>query len=367
FFNKKRSLTLQQISLERKSKGCLNTFETASFLLCIVIPEKSMFRTELTPHPAHKPIKLGQKIVSIGSCFADCMGRRLLEYKFETLTNPFGVLFNPLSVASLLLAALRGNQLDPERIVERNGRYFHFDLHSCFHSKSPDELMEKGNKALAETAEKLKMADHLIITLGTAYAYRHLATDRHVANCHKMPQGIFAKELLSPRVIEEALSELVGELTRLPGNPSVTMTVSPVRHIKDTIPLNNVSKSTLRLVVHNLTTQHEAIRYFPSYELMMDDLRDYRFYKEDMLHPTPQAEGYIWKKFIETTFDDEAFSFTKEWKKMRNALSHRPLNPGSKEHKDFILKTISHQQGFSSKVNTLPEIEEMTRQLRLYE
>lgn len=326
-----------------------------------------MFRTELTPDQSPSPIKLGQKILSIGSCFADCMGQRLQAYKFDTLTNPFGVLFNPLSVTNLLLASLKRKELESDRIIERGGRFYHYDLHSSISGNSRKELMQKSNDILREVEERLHLADHLIITLGTAYVYRHLSTDGYVANCHKTASSEFEKELLQPKIIEAALDSLLNELSNFPAPPAITLTVSPVRHIKDTIPLNSVSKAILRLAAHNIISRHKVACYFPSYELMMDDLRDYRFYKEDMLHPTLQAEKYIWEKFVSSSFSGEAQAFVREWSKMLNAIGHRPLNPGSQEHITFLNKTISRLQSFNTKIDTDQEIKELKSQLLNYE
>ncbi|MFA0960792.1 GSCFA domain-containing protein [Roseivirga sp. BDSF3-8] len=323
-------------------------------------------RTEVHPGPAPSPIHPGQRILSIGSCFADCMGLRLQDYKFPTLANPFGVLFNPLSISKLLCSSLNGSSLSESGLIERNGLYFHYDLHSSFHSQYPEELLDAGNKALQQTGKFLRNTDHLILTLGTAFVYYHLTSGQAVANCHKVPAATFEKKLLSVPEVEGSLNNLLKCLKDHDLNPAITVTVSPIRHIKDTATLNTVSKSTLRLAAHYLATKYTDIRYFPSYEIMMDDLRDYRFYREDMLHPTSQAEQYIWDIFTHTTFTEEGRNFAREWSKIRSALAHRPLNPGSKEHISFLNQTIGRLKGLESYADTSKEIAELEKRLNEY-
>jgi hypothetical protein len=325
------------------------------------------FRTELSPEKLPIQIRPTSRIVTVGSCFADVMGRQLADNKVDVLSNPFGTLFNPVSMAKLLLAALNGQAPDPDLYLERDGLWFHYDFHSSLWATSREALEAQLTERLQQTGDALRGADWLILTLGTAMVYRHSELDKVVANCHKMPGFLFEKYLYSYEHVQHALTEAVKKIKRANPALQILLTVSPVRHTKDSLPLNQVSKSVLRAVSHELTIWHDGVHYFPAYELMMDDLRDYRFYEADLIHPNAVAEEYIFQKFAESAFDNELRAFIPEWQTIRKALAHRPFHEGTEQHRRFLESLLKRLEAVSDKVDTTLERADVQRRLTLIE
>ncbi|GAB3576403.1 hypothetical protein GCM10027345_12980 [Hymenobacter daeguensis] len=275
----------------------------------------------------------------MGSCFADSIGTRLVANKVETRVNPFGTVFQPLALARLLRAAA-GEDVDWQRhLVQARGRWQSYDLHGSVGADSPVELLQYIQEVVRQTGDFLRTADVVMLTLGTAWAYRLRETGELVSNCHKQPADLFVRELLTPDEIINALAETHAFLRRINPDLRFVLTVSPVRHLKDTLQLNAVSKSVLRLATHIVSDLLPGVAYFPAYELLVDDLRDYRFYASDMLHPSEVAEDYIWEKFARAYFDADFGRFRKEWAAVRQSLSHRPLHEGAPEHRQFLEST----------------------------
>ena len=298
-----------------------------------------MFRTELTIAPATGQLPRTARVLTMGSCFADSIGARLAAHKVETRVNPFGTVFQPLALGRLLRAAA-GEDVDwQQHLVQARGRWQSYDLHGSIGADSPVELLQYIQEVVRQTGEFLRGTDLVLLTLGTAWAYRLRETGELVSNCHKQPADLFVRELLTPDEIINALAETHAYLRRI--NPEVrfVLTVSPVRHLKDTLPLNSVSKSVLRLATHIVSDLLPGVAYFPAFELLTDDLRDYRFYAADMLHPSEAAEDYIWDKFARTYFDADFGRFRKEWAAVRQSLGHRPLHEGAPEHRQFLEST----------------------------
>ncbi|UOQ52820.1 GSCFA domain-containing protein [Hymenobacter cellulosivorans] len=322
-----------------------------------------MFRTELplTPHPQQLP--LSTRVLTVGSCFSDTIGHRLAETKVSTLVNPFGTVFNPLSACQLLRAAA-GEDMDwQQHLVEARGRWQSYDLHATIGADSPVTLLQRIQGLVQEVGEFLAQTDVVVLTLGTAYAYRLLETDEVVNNCHKVPAEKFEKVLLTPDEIINAVAETHAYLRRANPKLRFILTVSPVRHVKDTLPLNSVSKSVLRVACHYLSELLPDVSYFPAYELLVDDLRDYRFYAADMLHPSDVAENYIWERFTRTYFDPAFGRFRREWEAVRQALGHRPLYPEAAEHREFLEATLGRLHRLASQADVHAEIGEVERQL----
>lgn len=298
------------------------------------------FRTTLTIPPSSVPLSLQSTLLTIGSCFADAMGTRMEQNKFKVLANPYGTVFNPISVAKLLRIASGLDQLNENRFVQLQEYWYHYDFHSRFHSLSIEDLSDSLKKTIHETATFLAQTDCLILTLGTSIVYQLTMDSQIVNNCHKVTEkGIFEKRMLTEPEIFSQLETVFTYLWQHNPKLHIILTISPVRHIKDTIQLNSVSKSLLRLVCYHLTERFSAISYFPAYEIMMDDLRDYRFYKADMIHPSEVAEDYIWQLFIKTYLDKEAQLFLQEWSKIRQALSHHPFREQSDAYRQFLNTT----------------------------
>jgi lysophospholipase L1-like esterase len=315
-----------------------------------------IFRTELTPDPLPRPVELADRIVTLGSCFAATMGQRAADHKLTVLNNPFGTVFNPVSLARLVGLALEEAEPDTRLYLERDGLWFHHDFHSSQHANSRAALQTGLVQTLAETGAALRRANWLWLTLGTALVYRHRDTGAVVANCHKQPGALFDKIMLPVDAIQQALDRLIGQLREAnPGLP-ILLTVSPVRHLKDTLPLNAVSKATLRLAAHELTARHDYVHYFPACELLLDDLRDYRFYEADLLHPNAQAMTYIWEKLVQAAFSPDLRAFVAEWAGIRQALAHRPLNPDSPAHRRFRQQTHARLLALSQRVDVSSEI-----------
>lgn len=322
-----------------------------------------MFYTPVTLPAFENKIKHKDPVITAGSCFADCMGERFTGYKFSALTNPFGTVYNPLSLHRQFQMAMENKLRDPEKITEVHGIYVHYDFHSAFGNPSREGLLLEIQNALNNVHVFLKNTSWLVITWGTAWAYELKEKEDIVANCHKQPGQKFDKKLLNQDIILSDFNHFFNQLKKFNPDIKVILTVSPVRHIKDTLPLNNVSKSLLRLSAHELTQQHNDVLYFPSYEIMLDELRDYRYYKEDMIHPTPQAEDYIWKKFAEACIEDSALTFIEKWKEIQKAMTHKPFNPDSEGHKQFLRKTMDKLLQLKGQIDVDKEIENLKKQL----
>jgi hypothetical protein len=323
----------------------------------------SEFRTIVSAAPGKVQISLNHRIYTIGSCFSDAIGRNLRMCKFHTLANPFGVIYNPESIHSSIGQTILNLPPAPEAFVESEQHCFHYDFHSSLYGidrfAAEHTIIEK----ISEAHRFLKAADWLFITYGTAWVYELRESNRIVANCHKMPSVLFTKRLLTSEEIVLSFKKLRTTLKSVNPDLRILVTVSPVRHIKDTIPLNQVSKSTLRVACHTLAAEFAEVEYFPAYEIMMDDLRDYRFYKEDMIHPTEQAEEYIWKNFMHSYFDETAINFVNQWKSIQAALSHRAFHAHSAGHQNFLKQTIKKLEDLQATVDVSAEMAALKSQL----
>jgi hypothetical protein len=323
-----------------------------------------MFRTELTIAPQERQLARTARVLTVGSCFADSIGERLRLNKVTTLVNPFGTVFQPLALAQLLRAAAGEDQDWQQHVVEARGRWQSYDFHSTIGAESPVELLQLIQETVRRVGDFVRTADTVVLTLGTAWAYRLRETGELVNNLHKLPAALFEKELLTADEIVNALAEVHAVLRRLNPKIHIVLTVSPVRHIKDTLPLNTVSKSVLRVACHYLSELLPGVSYFPAYELLTDELRDYRFYASDMLHPSEVAEDYIWDKFARAYFDADFGRFRKEWAAVRQSLGHRPLHLGAPEHRTFLDQTAERLERLNSQgVDVRQELRDVQRQL----
>ncbi len=299
------------------------------------------FTTQIPIPKSNSPIDYNSNIVSLGSCFAVNMGEKLNYFKFKNTINPFGILFHPLAIEKFIGYALQQKQFTEADIVYHNERWHCFDAHSDLSNPDKDKFLDNLNAAVTSTGIALREATHLIVTLGTAWVYRHNQSGDVVANCHKVPQKEFSKELLSVTAITQSLQNSIAILQDVNLNLQFIFTVSPVRHIKDGFTENQWSKANLITALHEtLNTESYKLNtgYFPSYEIMMDELRDYRFYAPDMIHPNNVAIDYIWERFTERNISDTAYPAMKEADAIQKGLQHRPFNPNSEEHKTFLEK-----------------------------
>jgi hypothetical protein len=323
-----------------------------------------MFRTELTIAPQERQLPRTARVLTVGSCFAESIGERLRLNKVQTLVNPFGTVFQPLALAQLLRAAAGEEQDWQQHLVEARGRWQSYDFHSTIGAESPVELLQIIQETVRRVGDFVRTADAVVLTLGTAWAYRLRETDELVSNLHKLPASLFEKELLTADEIVNGLAEVHALLRRINPKVHIILTVSPVRHLKETLPLNAVSKSVLRVACHYLSELLPGVSYFPAYELLTDDLRDYRFYAADMLHPSEAAEEYIWDRFTRGYFDAEFGRFRKEWAAVRQALGHRPLHAGAPEHRTFLDQTYERLTRLASQgVDVRQELRDVQRQL----
>ncbi|NML66255.1 hypothetical protein HHL22_13665 [Hymenobacter sp. RP-2-7] len=323
-----------------------------------------MFRTELTIAPQERQLPRSARVLTVGSCFADSMGERLRLNKVTALVNPFGTVFQPLALAKLLRAAAGEAQDWQQHVVEARGRWQSFDFHGTLGADSPVELLQTIQQQVQRVSDFLRQTDLVVLTLGTAWAYRLRETDELVSNLHKLPAQLFEKELLTADEIVNGLAEVHALLRRIKPDIRIALTVSPVRHLKDTLPLNAVSKSVLRVACHYLSELLPGVSYFPAYELLNDDLRDYRFYASDMLHPSEAAEEYIWDRFARVYFDADFGRFRKEWAAVRQSLTHRPLHLGAPEHRTFLDQTAERLERLLSQgVEVRQELRDVQRQL----
>ena len=325
-----------------------------------------LFHTEFSPDSLPHRIGLSSRIVTLGSCFADVMGQRLTDHKLTVLNNPFGTIFNPVSIAKLLTMALHGKAPDENRYVQRDGVWFHYDFHSSLWANTQAELRDSLADWLMQTANAIRQADFLLLTLGSAVVYRHIETGKVVANCHKMPGVLFENYLYQIDHLRDDMTRLMKTLHKANPKLKVLLTVSPVRHTRDTIPLNGVSKSTLRVIAHELTVWNDWIHYFPAYELMMDDLRDYRFYEADMIHPNAQAYDYIFGKFAESAFDTDLRNFVTQWAQLSKSLAHRPLyGNDSPAHQQFLTKLLPQLETLPKFIDVSAELADVRGRLNL--
>ena len=294
------------------------------------------FTTKIPITQNANPIDYNSKIVSFGSCFAENMGDKLLYYKFQTQVNPFGIIFNPFSIEKLIERVVLQRYFTKDDIFFFNERWHCYEVHSELSDADSEVFLSKLNQILLDTQKQLQQATHIIITYGTSWVYRHIETNAIVANCHKVPQKQFSKELLSIDSIQKSIQNTVSLIATLNPKCNFIFTVSPVRHLKDGFVENQVSKAHLIAAIYATTnTKQQTLNYFPSYEIMMDELRDYRFYADDMMHPSPMAIDYIWERFAATQIDANAIATMELVQTIQKGLAHRPFNPKSESHQKF--------------------------------
>ncbi|MFW5774797.1 MAG: GSCFA domain-containing protein [Chitinivibrionales bacterium] len=313
-----------------------------------------LFRTVVPVSSNTRRISHGSSIMSIGSCFAENIGTQLTAYRFEPLRNPTGVVYNPLSLAANLKRFLDGRHYAAEETFEHEGNWRSFDYHSQFIAPSQEELLHKLNRILSSTHTSLNSLHTLIITLGTAYGYFLAGTKRIVSNCHRLPANQFDRKLISVEDAAARLSEVLERLIVLRPSLNVILTVSPVRHLRDDPHENSISKAHLICTAAALEhTFSENVFYFPAYEIMMDELRDYRFYGSDMAHPSSVAINYIWKRFCGACLSEKAQRFIHDYESIRSARRHRIDEPTSTQTKRFARTMLDRLDALKQ---TCPEV-----------
>lgn len=297
----------------------------------------STFRTQLSSKPAKTQITHAQKLLLLGSCFTEHIGTQLQENKFDALTNPFGIVYNPLSMAQCLERVADGNQPFSEGDLFGNAGLWHsWAYHGRFSHPNKNRALEGINQAYHEAVEHLKKTDFLLLTFGTADVFELKETGQLVANNHKMPAAHFTARRLSVSEIVEKMRTVLQTIKATNEQLQVILTVSPVRHLRNGMVENQRSKATLILACEEICKQLDFAQYFPAYELLLDDLRDYRFYAADMLHPSEVAVEYVWQFFSDTFFAENTQRLNERIGKIRSAAQHRPFHPDTEQHRAFV-------------------------------
>ena len=294
------------------------------------------------------------KILLIGSCFSENIGTLLNNYKFKIYSNPNGILFNPQSIHTCLNNITEGNSLDENLILNRDENFYSYLHHTSINGTTALELTSKINSENIKAQQFLKDSNYFIITFGTAFYYQHKKLNASVANCHKQPAANFEKKCLSVSEIIALYSTLIEKLKSFNPKLKIIFTVSPVKYLKDGVVENNLSKSTLILAIHEILKQNHNCYYFPAYELINDDLRDYRFYKEDLAHPNDLAINYVWEKFSNACFNEITIATNTQISKLNLALNHREMNAVGQEQsklQDYITKQKEELKKINPEIN----------------
>ena len=298
------------------------------------------FRTVLTNSHRRDSIKHSHRILMIGSCFSDNIGNRLRSAMMQVEINPFGTVYNPASILEEVKHIISGEEIKETDLFQANGMWNHFSFHSHFSRACKTAALSEMNARLIQAHNHLKQCNEVIITLGTAFVYRHKVQDMIVSNCHKLPAAEFARQMMSVTQVSECLDEMVRLLHDFAPQARVIFTVSPIRHVSDGLEQNQLSKSVLRVAVGEMVTRYpKCCEYFPAYEIMMDDLRDYRFYAADMVHPSDVAVEYIWNTFKATYFDDNTAQTASRCERISKRLAHRPMTDNREAIEKFNNET----------------------------
>ena len=307
--------------------------------------------TPVDIEPLEVKLTYRDSILFIGSCFADEMGRRCSERYFDAMVNPFGVLFNPCSISDCL-GLLEGYGINadqcsfiPDDVIETPGGFASFHHHGSFSRPTPQEFLDNANKALADASDFYYREGWVVVTLGTAFIYTDKESGMVVANCHKLPADRFERTMIDADQVYDALSQYVAARPQR----QWIFTVSPVRHLADGLHANTLSKATLHLGIEKLVSRYPNAHYFPAYEILMDELRDYRFYADDMMHPSAQAADYIFERFMDFALADSDRQLLSEAEKVRSMMQHKILNPGTPQAAQFEARRNQALESFLSK------------------
>ena len=297
------------------------------------------FTTTVEPAAAKFRIAHTHRLLSLGSCFAANIGEALMQRKFDLLQQPFGTLYNPISIATGLRRMLNAQPYRVDDLFQHHGLWRNFDHHGSYGGTDREATLARMNGALQRAADYLRTTDRILITLGSAFVFTDLQQNRVVANCHQLPARRFQRRRLSVREIENALWEPLAALVETQPDLKVILTVSPVRHLRDGVVENQRSKAALLLAVEELTKRSDRIHYFEAYEILLDELRDYRFYDQDLVHPSKMAIAVIWERFERTFCSPQTQTLSQRIEKLRQAAYHRPLHPKTEAHQLFQKKT----------------------------
>jgi len=301
------------------------------------------FRTQITIPKSNHPIDYHSRVVSLGSCFAENIALKFDYFKFQNSVNSFGIIFNPVSIEKIVERVIQKNHFTEKDVFYHNDLWQCFEVHSEWSQPNKEVFLNTLNMLIDSTYLELIEASHIIITYGTSWIYQSIASQSVVANCHKVPQKAFQKELLSIETIEKSIQNTIALIHSINPKVQFIFTISPVRHLKDGFVENQRSKAHLIAALHSsISHLPSSIShlpssiYFPSYEITMDELRDYRFYSQDMLHPNQIAIDYIWECFVQSHISEDAYSLMEEVSGIQKSLLHKPFNPASENHQTFV-------------------------------
>ena len=317
------------------------------------------FKLTLASKRSENSIGYRDSLFLIGSCFSENMGAKLNTHLFKVFENPHGILFNPISVAQSLSDCIHNKQYTEADLFQLNEVWNSWQHHSRFSGISSKEALDKINNSIAKAHTFLKTADHIVITLGSAWVYQLNSQSPHaaglvVANNHKAPATWFDKALMKPDALVLLLNKMVKDLLQFNPHLQIIFTISPVRHLREGLVENNRSKAVLIQAVHEIVDSTENVAYFPSYEYVIDDLRDYRFYAEDLVHPNYAASNYVWEKWVETYMNEETQGIMKQVAELQLAVQHKPFFAGSSQHKEFLQNCIAKSERLLSLYPYLP-------------
>ncbi len=298
------------------------------------------FCTPVQTPRAKRALDHAAHIISIGSCFSEHVAGRLAQFHFSVCANPSGILYNPLSISSQLRRVLSAKPYGEDELFSHDGLFHSFDHHSDFSAPDAAQCLERINRSFAHAAATVKSLDALIVTFGTAFAYRLAGQGRLVTNCHKLPHDRFKRDLLPIAYIVDDWLSLMDQLLQARPSLGIILTVSPVRHLRDNAHENQVSKSHLLAAVYELEKKLSQVHYFPAYEIMMDELRDYRFYDDDMVHPSPLAVDYIWQRFVDTCVAETSREFIRRYAPIVAARNHRIRNASADAVRSFAAQQL---------------------------
>lgn len=308
------------------------------------------FRLEFIPKGFETKLKHSDRLFLAGSCFTEQIGSKLSAHKFRLIDNPNGILFNPVSIAHSIISYIENKQYSKADLFYHNELWGSWEHHTKFSALTAEEALQKINESQTAAHLFLKSADWLMLTLGSAFVYEREGR-KVVANCHKVPTDKFNKRLLSSEEVISTLDNLIHRLKNFNPNLKIIFTISPVRHLRDGFVENNRSKAALIQSVHHLVDKFEGLQYFPAYELIIDDLRDYRFFAEDMVHPNYAATNYVWEKFVQACIDESSQQLMKEINIINAAMHHKPFNPQSEAHKKFLKANLQKLENIASQFN----------------
>ncbi len=293
------------------------------------------FRTEIKCIPGPVKIDHQSNVVLLGSCFSEHMVEKFNYFKFNTYANPFGILFHPRAIETAIQKCVNQTFYDQNDLLQYGDTWISLDHHSSFDQKDPQLVLQGINNEIETGYQALKKASHVIITLGTSWVYKWKKDGRIVGNCHKIPQKYFTKEILTSREIQISLRQIITYVRSINKKASFIFTISPVRHLKDGFAENTLSKALLHAAIQAIK-EDDLAAYFPAFEIMMDDLRDYRFYKSDLVHPNEMAVDYIWELFKNSWISEDSIKTMVQIEDIQKSLSHKPFDPESEAHKKFL-------------------------------